>query len=96
MPISLGEDAVALGVALAADLLGLGVGFGEQHRHVAIGFGADFLALLAALGAELGGLALPLGLHALIDRLAVLFRQVGAADAHVDDLDAELRASWSS
>ena len=49
---------------------------------------ADFLRLLAALGAELGGLALPLGLHALIDRLAVLLRQIGAADAHVDDLDA--------
>ena len=29
-----------------------------------------------------------LGLHALIDRLAVLLRQVGAADTHVDHLDA--------
>ena len=46
-------------------------------------------ALLAALGAELGRLALPFGLHAVIDRLAVLLRQIGAANAHVDDLDAE-------
>ena len=45
--------------------------------------------LLAALGAELGRFALPFGLHALIDRLAVLLRQVGAADAHVDDVNAE-------
>ena len=53
--------------------------------------------LLAALGAELGRLALALGLHALIDRLAVLLRQVGAADAHVDDLNAErLRTRRSS
>ena len=47
------------------------------------------LALLRALGAELGRLALPFGLHAVIDRLAVLLRQVGAADAHVDDVNAE-------
>ena len=40
--------------------------------------------------AELGRLALALGLHALEDRLAVLLRQVGAADAHVDHRDAEL------
>ena len=47
-------------------------------------------ALLAALGAELRGLALPFGLHALVDRLAVLLRQIGAADPHVDHLDAVL------
>ena len=69
--------------------LGLLIGFGDQHRDVAIGLGADFLALLAALGAELGRFALPLGLHALIDRLAVLLRQIDAADAHVDDVNAE-------
>ena len=49
--------------------------------------------LLAALGAEFGRLALALGLHALIDRLAVLLRQVGAPDPHVHHLDAEARAS---
>ena len=47
------------------------------------------LRLLRALGAELRGLALALGLHALVDRLAVLLGQVGAADAHVDHVDAE-------
>src|SRR3978361_860452 len=30
-----------------------------------------------------------LGLHALVDRLAVLLRQVGAPDAHVDHRDPE-------
>ncbi len=56
---------------------------------------ADFLRPLSALRAELGRLALALGLHALIDRLAVLLRQVGAPDAHVDHLDAVVAASWS-
>ena len=65
-----------------------GVGLGDNHGGFAIGAGADLLRLLTALRAELGGLPLPFGLHALIDRLAVLFREVGAADAHVDHLDA--------
>src|SRR3984957_4813429 len=81
LAVGLGVDAVALGVALAADLLGLGRGVRQQHRDVAIGPGFDLLALLAALGAELGRFALPLGLHALIDRLAVLLRQGGAGGA---------------
>ena len=84
----LGEDAVSFAVALAADLLGLGRRLGHQHGDVAVGLGADFLRLLAALGAELGRLALPLGLHALIHRLAVLLRQIGAADSHVHHRDA--------
>ena len=78
-------------VALAADRVGLGLRLGDQHGHVAVGARADFLRALRAVGAELGRLALTLGLHALIDRLAVLLRQIGAADAHVDDRDAELR-----
>jgi hypothetical protein len=90
------EDAVALGVAFAADLLGLGGRVGDQHRHVAVGARPDLLGTLAALGAELRRLALALGLHALVDRLAVGFRQVGAADAHVDDVDAVDAASRSS
>src|ERR1700682_563633 len=89
LAIGLGVDAIALGVTLAADLLGLGGSIRQQHRDVAVGPGSDLLALLAALSAELGGLALPLGLHALIDRLTVLLRQVDAADAHVDNINAE-------
>ena len=38
--------------------------------------------------ADFGGLLLAFGLHALVDRLAVLLRQVGAANAHVDHGDA--------
>ena len=48
-----------------------------------------FWLFSAALGAKFGGFALALGLHALIHRLAVLLRKIGAADAHVDDLNAE-------
>src|SRR5207249_1297384 len=40
-------------------------------------------------GAELGGLALALGLHPAVYRLAVLLRQIGATDAQVEDIDAE-------
>src|SRR4029077_10469676 len=89
LAIGVGKDAVALGVALAAHVFRLRIGFGDQHRDVAVGPGAGLLALLAALGAEFGGLALSFGLHALIDRLAVLFRQIDTANAHVDDFDAE-------
>src|SRR5664279_156925 len=76
-----GEDLVAGGVALAADLLGLGGGIRHQHGHLAVGARADFLRALGALRAEFRRLALALGLHALIDRLAVLLRQVGAGCA---------------
>ena len=50
------------------------------------------LACARALGAELGRLALTLGAHAVEDVLGVLLGQVGALDAHVDDLEAELLA----
>src|SRR3974377_1736076 len=83
LAIGVGEDAVALGVALAADVFRLRTGLGEEHPHVTVGVGAAFLALLAALGANLGGFALPLGLHALVDRLAFLLRQIDTPDAHV-------------
>src|SRR6516164_9998674 len=79
LAIGISKDAVALGVALAANIFGLRIGLGEQDRHVAVGPGADFLTLLTALGAKLSGFALALGLHALIDRLAVLLRKIGAA-----------------
>ena len=61
---SLGEDAVALGVAFALGLVGLALRLGLQHDHVAIGLGGDVLRLLGALGAILGRLARTLGLHA--------------------------------
>ena len=46
--------------------------------------------LLVALGAQLAGLALAVGLHAVVDRLGVGLRQVGALDADVDHLDAQV------
>src|SRR5262249_34876421 len=86
-PIGFGKNAVALGIALAANLLAFRLCFSEQYRDVAICSRADLLGALGALRAELLCLALTLGLHALIDCLAVLLRQVGAADAHVDHVD---------
>src|SRR5437588_2740396 len=88
--IGLGEQAVALGVAHAAGLLGGRIGLRDDDGGLAVGLGADLLRLLAALGAELRRFALPFGLHALIDRLAVGLRQIGATDAHVDQLNAVL------
>src|SRR5439155_10942703 len=87
--VGIGENAIALGVALAAGPFALGLRLREQHRDVAIRLGADLLGPLGTLGAVLRGLLLTLGLHALVDRLAVLLRQVGAADANVDDGNAE-------
>src|SRR5262245_66376840 len=77
----LGEDAVALGVALAADLLALGGGLGDQHGDVAVGPRLDLLGALLPLGAEFGCLPLAFGLHPAVHGLAVLLRQVGTADA---------------
>src|SRR5258705_5572002 len=84
-----GVDLDRFALTLAAQDLRLLLRLGDDHRALALGDGADALGVLVALGAELLRLALPLGLHAREDRLAVLFRQVGAAQPHVDDLDAE-------
>src|SRR5258708_22247925 len=89
LAIGLGEDAVAFAIALATSLLGARLRLRHQHRDVAVGLSADLLALLAALTTGGRGLTLTLGLHALIDGLAVLLRQIGAPDAYVNHLDAE-------
>ncbi len=62
----------------------------QNHRRIAIRLAADLLRNLLALGAILVGLAHPFLLHAAIDRVAVLRRKIGPANAHVDDLDAEI------
>src|SRR5262249_61409787 len=74
--IGVGEDAVALGVTLAANAFGRRSRIGKQHGHVAIGLGTNLLRALTALGAELRRLALPLRLHPLIDGEAVLLGQI--------------------
>ena len=88
----IGEDAVALGVALAAHALALAGGLGLDDGDLAIGVGADAVGCARAFGAELGRLALALGAHAVEDVLGVLLGQVGALDAHVDHFEAELLA----
>src|SRR5690242_13427170 len=50
LAVGIREQAVALGVALAASLLGLRIGLGDDDRDFAVGVGTDFLRLLAALG----------------------------------------------
>ena len=56
----------------------------------------DGLRELRAVGADVRRLALALRLHALEHRLAVLLRQVGAAQPHVHHLDAEARRPGGS
>ena len=85
----IGKDLVAPAVPFAPDLLGPRGRIGDQNGDVAVGARAYLLRALRALRAELGRLALPLGLHALIYRLAVLLGKVGAPDTHVDDGDAQ-------
>src|SRR5262249_8441922 len=65
------KDAVALGIAFSARLLALRGRFGHDDGGVAVGLGLDLLGALQALRSELLRLALALGLHALVDRLAV-------------------------
>ena len=72
-----------LRLALAPQFVRRGASVGQQYRAVALGIGADLPRGLGALGALLGGDALPLGLHARQDRLGILRRQVGPADANV-------------
>ena len=87
--IGLGEDAVALAVALAADLLGLLLSLRKDDGDLAVRLGLDRLALLRPLRAVGGGALLPLGLHAAEYGLRVFGRQVGALDAHIDDGEAK-------
>src|SRR5262249_31569917 len=88
--IRFGEDAVALGITFTPDFLRLGLRVGHQNGYLPISARLDLLRALAALGAELCRLTLALGLHTLIDRLAVLLGQVRPTNADVDDVDAKL------
>ncbi len=57
----------------------------------AVGVGADAVLFSVTLGAQLRRLAHTVGPHALEDLVQVLLGQVGALDAHVDDLDTVIR-----
>ena len=82
------EDLVSGRIALTANLLRLRRGVRDKYRDFAIRTRADFLSTLCALRAEFCRFALPFGLHALINGLAILFREVGAPDTHVHHLNA--------
>src|SRR6185312_14744103 len=84
-----GIDADAVGVALAAQDLRLLLRLGDDLDALPVGVGGDLLGEAVALGAELRRLALAIGAHAGIDRLAVLLRQIGAADAYIGDVEAQ-------
>src|SRR5262245_57806181 len=88
------EDLIASCIALTSDLFSFRCRLRDQHGDFAIRPGADFLSTLCALGAEFRGLALAFGLHALINGLAILLREVGASDTHVHHLYA-IRASFA-
>src|ERR1700727_1191241 len=85
----LGEDAVALAVALAADLVGLLLSLGGDNGNLAVGLRLDLLALLRSLRPIGGGALLSLCLHSTKHRLRVLRGEIRALDAHVDDIDPE-------
>src|SRR5690349_6808408 len=84
-----GVDRGGFGVALAAHALRVAIGFGEDHLALAVGVGADLLAFGGAGGSQFVGNALPLRLHAAVDRFAHFLRQVDALQAHVDHADAD-------
>ncbi len=66
MPKDVGEDAVALGIALTADDFRIALGFRRDLDHLAIGDSPTPLALFGALRARRLGLGETLGPHAAI------------------------------
>ena len=80
-----GKHSVALCITLAANLLSFGVRLCDEDADFSISTRLDLLGALIANGTKLRSLALALGLHALINGLAVLLRQVGSPDPQVCD-----------
>ena len=66
-------------------------GLGDDLDGLTVGDGLERLRLLLAAGAEQRRLGQTLGLHAVEGLRRNLRREVGAEDADIDDLDAELR-----
>src|SRR5438034_3742218 len=85
-----GVDRRGLRVAVALRLLRLLVGIGQNHFALPIRIGADLLGLGRALRAQLVGDALALGFHALVDLRQHFLGQLDAAQANVDEPDADL------
>src|SRR5262245_8592049 len=76
------KDLISGCIALTSDLLRFRCCLRDQHGDFAIRARPNFLCTLRALRAELRGLALTFGLHALINGLAILLREVGASDTY--------------
>src|SRR5712692_7783024 len=70
-----GIELYRLRVAVAAHPLGVALRLGEDDGALALGVGAHGLRRLGAFAAVLPRLLFAFGLHAGIDRLAILFRQ---------------------
>src|SRR5882672_10149813 len=81
-------DRGGLRVALALDPLRVAIGLSDDDLALAVGLGAYLLAFGEPLRPQLRGHALPLRVHAPVNRLAHLLRQLHAFQPHVDDLDA--------
>src|SRR5882672_11286865 len=77
---------VSLCVSVTSRPLAGGNRIGHYDRHVTIGPSTNFLSMLVPYRPELGGFALTLTLHTLIDRLAILLRKHHTPEAHIDNL----------
>src|SRR5690606_38877933 len=81
----------ALRFTLASKDLRFAARIRGDFNHLAVGAGADALRRFAAPGAKTLGFGKTLGAHALVSLLRDFLRQIGTADAHVDDLKAQRR-----
>src|SRR5947209_3661698 len=76
----------------SSEQIGRALRVGAQHDDVTIGLGINLLRLFRALRAVFRGFSGPLRLHAAVDFLGDLARQIGATNTRVDDTDAEAAA----
>src|SRR5690606_2177210 len=83
------EDTASFGIAFTAQDVGIALRFGPDLDHLTIRDGAATLAFLVTAGADEFGFGQAFRLHALIGLLRDLGGQVGSADTHVRDRDAE-------
>jgi hypothetical protein len=86
---SLGKDPVAFAIALASDDFRITGGFGDDLDNLTVGDGANTLRCLVASCTDQFGFGQTFGLHPFVGLLRDFLGEVGPADAHVIDAQAE-------